>query len=118
MTVYQLITRVRHFIVARHWHGAAIHSPMMYAFVRQHALTHRGDRLIADIGAPIADSMSEICNMESEIRILRHPFRNRQERAAFKKFYDENHMVTAHFQGVLVFFFDTKLQKQQYIIRN
>lgn len=118
MTLYQLYTRLKHFFTAKHWHGAAIHSPMMYAFVREHALTHRGERLIEKIAVPTVDSVRDLCNVKSDIIILRQPFKSRAEKELFTKFYAENHVVIAHFQGLIVIFFDQKLQKQQYVIRN
>lgn len=118
MIGYQIHTKLKHFFTAKHWRGAAIHSPMMYEFVRSYALKYRGEKLIKMIGAPTVDTVQELYNIKSDIAILRKPFKSRSEKKQFQEFYSNNHVVTAHFQGLIVVFFDKKLQKQQYLIRN
>lgn len=122
MTFYQLKIRINHFFRARHWRGAAIHSPAMYGFVREYALINRGKALIDAIGAPVVKSVQELKQRnlkdDEEVLILQEPFINRSEHMEFNQWYEQNHVVTAHFQGLIVIFFDKKLQKEQYIIRN
>lgn len=128
MTIYQLYTHFIHFFVAKHWRGAAIHSPMMYGFVREYALKNKGEKLIKAIGAPVVHNVEELKaaanesigtdSVQPKIIILREPFINRSEKIAFREWYARNHVVTVHFQGLIVIFLDKKLQKQQYLVRN
>lgn len=75
--------------------------------------------MINAIGAPIIDNVEDIANhQDGKILILREPFKNRKQHLLFKEWYAQNHAVTAHFQGLIVIFFDPKLQKESYTIRN
>lgn len=161
MTFYQFYTRLRHFFRAKHWRGAAIHSPMMYAFVRRFALSYRGERLVAklrdelgaivisdpreidstintaiqeplpqkvndpallpcrdDIGLSLQQEQLDFENYNSAVYLLVKPFVSASAETAWWAWYARNHAVVAHFQGVIVIFFDKKLQKQYYLIRN
>lgn len=118
MTLYQIYTRIKHMLTAKHWRGAAIHSPAMYAFVREHALHYRGSKMIRHIGAPVVDSVKQIDQSDAPVVILREPFRNRAQKREFDRWYAQNNVIVAHFQGLIVIFFDKKRQKERYLIRN
>lgn len=126
-TGYQLYTRLRHAITAGHWRGYAVHSPMMYRFIREVVIhTRRGD-LPAAIGVrygaenvAVADSVAELVALGGgrPVVLLREPFRSAAERRQFVEWYAETHVVAAHLQGLVVLFFDPRLQKQFFRIRN
>ncbi len=127
MTRYQLYTRLRHALTARHWRGHGIHSPMMYRFVREVVLPQRRRRLPEVIAirygaenVKIVRSVAELTDGEGSKRVvcLLEPFRTAQERRDFDRWFTETHVVAAHLQGLLVLFFDPKLQKQFFRIRN
>lgn len=126
MNSYQWYTRLRHAWTAAHWHGYAVHSPMMYRFIREVVMpTRRRDLPAAIIGrygadrVAVVDSVAELEEVQGkEIALLREPFRSADERAAFEAWFDRTHVVVAHLQGLLVLFFDPKLQKQFFRIRN
>lgn len=126
MTGYQLYIRLRHALTARHWRGHGIHSPMMYRFVREVVLPQRRRRLPEVIatryGAEnvrFVHSVAEVTDGEAKrVVCLLEPFRTARERRDFERWYAETHVVAAHLQGLLVLFFDPKLQKQFFRIRN
>ena len=126
MNSYQWYTRLRHAWTAAHWHGYAVHSPMMYRFIREVVMpTRRRDLPAAIIGrygadrVAVVDSVSELEKVQGKkIALLREPFRSADERVAFEAWFDRTHVVVAHLQGLLVLFFDPKLQKQFFRIRN
>lgn len=127
MTIYQFYTRLRHAFTAAHWRGYAIHSPMMYRFIREVVIrTRRGrlpDAIAARYGAEnvtVVDSVGELLALNSPrgIVLLREPYRSAQERREFEDWYRDTHVVAAHLQGLMVLFFDPKLQKQFFRIRN
>lgn len=126
MTGYQLYIRLRHALTARHWRGHGIHSPMMYRFVREVVLPQRRRRLPEVIatryGAEnvrFVRSVAEVTDGEAKrVICLLEPFRTARERRDFERWYAETHVVAAHLQGLLVLFFDPKLQKQFFRIRN
>lgn len=127
MTIYQFYTRLRHAFTAAHWRGYAIHSPMMYRFIREVVIRTRRSRLpdaIAErYGAKnvaVVDSVAELLALDSPrgIVLLREPFRSAAERREFEDWYRGAHVVAAHLQGLMVLFFDPKLQKQFFRIRN
>lgn len=126
MTFYQLYTRFRHAFTAVHWRGYAVHSPMMYRFIRDVVIQSSRRRLpgaiVAYYGAEnvgIADSVAGLIAHEpKQIMLLREPFRSAQERREFEEWYGRTHVVAAHLQGLMVLFFDPKLQKQLFRIRN
>lgn len=132
MNRYQLYTRFRHAATAGHWRGHGIHSPMMYRFVREVAMPVRRRALAAAIveryGAErvaAVDSVAELTALPADeaagtkrIVLLREPFRSAGERKTFAGWFNRTHVVAAHFQGLLVLFFDPKLQKQFFRIRN
>lgn len=126
MTGYQLYMRLRHAFTAVHWRGYAVHSPMMYRFIREVVIRSSRRRLPASIMAyyglenvGIADSVAELVAHEPKpVILLREPFRLAAERREFEAWYAETHVVAAHLQGLMVFFFDPKLQKQFFRIRN
>lgn len=126
MTAYQIYTRLNHALTAKHWRGAAVHSPMMYDFIREVVMKHPRKRLIGAIvaryGAPdtaVADTVEELSRTTGKmVVLLREPFRSAAQRKEFDQWYRQTHVVVAHLQGLLVLFFDPKLQKQYYKIRN
>lgn len=126
MNSYQWYTRLRHAWTAVHWHGYAVHSPMMYRFIREVVMpTRRRDLPAVIIGrygadrVAVVDSVAELDEVQGkEIALLREPFRSADERTAFEAWFDRTHVVVAHLQGLMVLFFDPKLQKQFFCIRN
>ncbi|CDN30176.1 hypothetical protein BN938_0069 [Mucinivorans hirudinis] len=118
MTLYQIATRIAHFFTACHWRGADIHSPFVYSFVREYALENRGARLIEAIGVRVIARVGELDVYPDDMIILREPFISGGERALFKKWYEDNHCVVVHFQGLIVIFRNSKLQKQWFKVRN
>lgn len=127
MTRYQFYTRLRHALTARHWRGHGIHSPMMYRFVREVVLPHRRRRLPEVIAArygaenvKIVRSVTELTDGKEvkQVVCLCEPFRTARERRDFERWFTNTHVVAVHLQGLLVLFFDQKLQKQFFRIRN
>lgn len=125
MTGYQLYTRLRHAVTARHWRGHGIHSPMMYRFVRETVLPcsrrELPEVIAARYGGVSVGSFEELAarsDSGSGVVMWRAPFRSARERRAFERWFAETHVVAAHLQGLLVLFFDPKLQKQFFRIRN
>lgn len=126
MTFYQLYTRFRHAFTAAHWRGYAVHSPMMYRFIREVVIRSSRKGLTGAIQAyygaenvGVADSVPElIAHDQKPVMLLREPFRSAAERREFEAWYAETHVVAAHLQGLMVLFFDPKLQKQFFRIRN
>lgn len=121
MTLYQIRTRVVHFFTAIHWRGAAIHSPMMYEFVRQYAMRYRGKELIRVLIDKLQAESVDINNIVAPISLIGYieqPYKNAAEHHQFMDWYKANHAVVAHFQGLVVIFFDKKFQKQFFMIRN
>lgn len=130
MTRYQHYTRLKHIIKAKHWRGAAIHSPAMYEFIRTYAIKNRKRKLIEAIDAPVVSCVYELIELAEKFRdssfsepkqsavILKEPFKNRAQKRTYEKWYAQNHAVTIHFQGLIVIFFDKKLQKQRFLVRN
>ncbi len=127
MTGYQFYTRLRHAFTATHWRGYAVHSPMMYRFIREVVLPNRRRALQAAIisrygaeNVAAVGSVSELLALDSPpaVVLLREPFRSAQERREFEAWYEGTHAVVAHLQGLVVLFFDPKLQKQFFRIRN
>lgn len=67
----------------------------------------------------VVDSVDELLTvLPKPVVVLREPFGSVRERRRFEDWYRDTHMVGAHLQGLLVLFFDPKLQKQFYRIRN
>lgn len=99
---------------------------MMYRFVREVVLPQRRRRLPEVIatryGAEnvrFVRSVAEVTDGEAKrVVCLLEPFRTARERRDFERWYAETHVVAAHLQGLLVLFFDPKLQKQFFRIRN
>ena len=61
MNSYQWYTRLRHAWTAAHWHGYAVHSPMMYRFIREVVMpTRRRDLPVAIIGRYGADRVAVV----------------------------------------------------------
>lgn len=127
MTGYQFYTRFRHALTAAHWRGYAVHSPMMYRFIREVVLPNRRRTLpaaIADLygaeNVAVVGSVPELLALDSPpaVVLLREPFRSARERREFEAWYEGTHAVAAHLQGLVVLFFDPKLQKQFFRIRN
>lgn len=130
MTRYQLYTRLRHAIRARHWRGHGVHSPLMYRFVREVAMPVRRRELPEAIKAwcgeewrvVAVDSVDELETAAfvgtKTVVLLREPFRSADERRTFEAWFDRTHVVAAHLQGLLVLFLDPKLQKQFFRIRS
>ncbi|MDE5945194.1 MAG: hypothetical protein K2G93_06390 [Rikenella sp.] len=131
MNRYQLYTRLRHAIRARHWRGHGVHSPLMYRFVREVAMPVRRRQelptAIATWGAAewrivTVESVAELTATEvaerKTIVLLREPFRSADERRTFEAWFAQTHVVAAHLQGLLVLFLDPKLQKQFFRIRS
>lgn len=126
MTFYQLYTRLLHAFTAAHWRGYAVHSPMMYRFVREVVIRSSRRKLpetiMARYGAEnvgIVDSVADLLAHEpKQVILLREPFRSAAERREFEAWYAETHVVAAHLQGMMALFFDPKLQKQFFRIRN
>lgn len=126
MTVYQLYTRLCHALRATHWRGYTVHSPMMYRFIREVVIPTRRKGLPVAISerygaenVAMADSVAELeAATDKAIVLLREPFRSAAERRAFEAWFDRTHVVAAHLQGLMVLFFDPKLQKQFFRIRN
>lgn len=126
MTFYQLYTRFRHAFTAAHWRGYAVHSPMMYRFIREVVIRSSRRKLpetiIARYGVEnvgFVDSVADLITHEpKQVILLREPFRSAQERREFEEWYGRTHVVAAHLQGLMVLFFDPKLQKQLFRIRN
>lgn len=130
MTPYQLYTRFRHAATARHWRGHGVHSPMMYRFVREVVLPvprrawtaaiveqYGAEWQVVEIGS-IAELPGVARSEAKTIALLREPFRSAAERREFDAWFGRTHVVAAHLQGLLVLFFDPKLQKQFFRIRN
>lgn len=70
-------------------------------------------------GAVVVEDVEDVVRYDGGgILILREPFKNRKQHLMFEQWYAQNHVVTAHFQGLIVIFFDPKLQKERYVIRN
>lgn len=127
MTGYQFYTRLRHAFTAAHWRGYAVHSPMMYRFIREVVLPNRRRALPAAIvsrygakNVAAVGSVPELLALDSPpaVVLLREPFRSARERKEFEAWYEGAHVVAAHLQGLVVLFFDPKLQKQFFRIRN
>lgn len=126
MTGYQRYTRLRHFFTARHWRGYAVHSPFMYRFMREVVIrSSRKDlpRKIEDYFAgeniTILDRVNQLPDKNiSGLALIREPFFDRREETLWKEWYGTHHCAAVHFQGLMVIFFDKKLQKQFYTIRN
>ncbi|WP_298064911.1 hypothetical protein [uncultured Rikenella sp.] len=126
MTGYQLYTRLRHAFTAVHWRGYAVHSPMMYRFIREVVIRTPRRKLPEAIGrrygagnVAVVDSVEELLAvLPKPVAVLREPFRSACERRQFEEWYGRTHVVGAHLQGLLVLFFDPKLQKQFFRIRN
>lgn len=126
MTPYQLYTRLLHAFTAVHWRGYAVHSPLMYRFVREVVIRNPRRKLPAAIAAKygtenvaVIDTVSELPAITGKpVVLLREPFRSRAERNTFRAWYAAHHVVAAHLQGLVVLFFDPKLQKQYFRIRN
>lgn len=127
MNGYQLYTRLRHALTAAHWRGYAVHSPMMYRFIREVVIRSSRRRLpefIAEYygheNVTVVDSVEELLTLNSPqtVVLLREPYRSTRERRRFEEWYAGVHAVGAHLQGLLVLFFDPKLQKQFFRIRN
>ena len=131
MNRYQLYTRMRHAASARHWRGHGVHSPLMYRFVREVAMPLRRRRELPEAIEAWCGTEWRVAEVDSDdalekatpagvktIVLLREPFRSAAERRAFKTWFDRTHVVAAHLQGWLVLFFDPKLQKQYFRIRN
>lgn len=67
----------------------------------------------------VVDSVDELLTvLPKPLVVLREPFRSARERRRFEDWYRRTHAVGAHLQGLLVLFFDPKLQKQFFLIRN
>lgn len=126
MTFYQLYTRLRHAFTAVHWRGYAVHSPMMYRFIREVVIRSSRRKLPDAIAARysvenvgVVDSVADLITHEpKQVILLREPFRSAVERREFEVWYEGMHVVAAHLQGLMVLFFDPKLQKQFFRIRN
>ncbi|HJE88633.1 hypothetical protein [Rikenella microfusus] len=126
MNRYQLYTRLRHALTAAHWRGYAVHSPMMYRFIREVVLPTPRRRLPEAIidrygteNVATVDSVADLkAVQDKQVVILREPFRSAAEREEFEAWFVRTHAVAAHLQGLLVLFFDPKLQKQFFRIRN
>lgn len=126
MNRYQLYTRLKHALRATHWRGHTVHSPMMYRFIREVVLPTRRrqltDTIVRRYGeerVAVVESVKELQAVtDKEIVVLREPFRSADERHAFEAWLGRTHVVVAHLQGLLVLFFDPKLQKQFFRIRN
>lgn len=127
MTGYQFYTRLRHALTAAHWRGYAVHSPMMYRFIRDVVIRSSRQRLAGAIQAyygaenvVVVGSVPELLALDSPpaVVLLREPFRSVRERKEFEAWYEGTHVVAAHLQGLVVLFFDPKLQKQFFRIRN
>lgn len=127
MTAYQIYTRLKHSLVAKHWRGHGVHSPMMYDFIRTVVMpTPRkwlAEAIIVRYGGAgnvaVVDSMSGLENEreKANVVLLNEPFLTAEERRRFKEWYGDNNVVAVHLQGLMVLFFDTKLKKQFYSIR-
>lgn len=126
MTFYQLYTRFRHAFTAAHWRGYAVHSPMMYRFIREVVIRSSRRKLpeaiisrygVENVG--VVDSVAGlIVHERKQVILLREPFRSSAEHRMFEDWYVRTHVVAAHLQGLMVLFFDPKLQKQFFRIRN
>lgn len=123
-TPYQLRTRIWHFFHGYHWRGAAIHSPMMYGFVREVVMAGPKRSLIRRIMDHYPTRQVLVVDCVEDIRpgfsvvVLREPFLDREQHLAWERWYQQNHCVAAHLQGCIVIFTDQRLQKQYYIIRS
>lgn len=130
MTLFQIYTRIVHMFTALHWRGYAIHSPMMYSFVREVVITsprkvlprkieqRYSQQSVASFDS-VAKFASEVAvNKSIDVAMIVEPYISRAERDLMYKWHAENHAVVVHLQGLLVLFFDPKLQKQFYKIRN
>jgi len=98
----------------------------MYTFVREVVMTTTEDE--------IPDRLKDIYGTENilvigraeelpqksiaSVVILRKPFYDRRDRMLWNKWYESHNCVAVHLKGSLVIFFDKKLQKQFYTIRN
>lgn len=129
MNGYQLKTRIRHFFVAKHWRGHGVHSPMVYSLVREVIMRCSGKDLARELifrlgehEVMVVDNVTEISQNISENRahcvILREPFRSKEQQTEWEQLYEREHCTALHCQGWLIVFFDPKLQKQYFCIRN
>lgn len=99
---------------------------MMYAFVREVVIRNSRRNLTRAIQARYGSDHVALYNSTAEIRstpgievgLLRHPYRSAAERRTFREWYNNNSAVVVHLQGLIVIFFDPKLNKQFYKIRN
>lgn len=123
-----------HAVTAIHWRGYAVHSPMMYRFVRKVVIRSRRGRLalaIADYyGVEHVATYDRVADFEirykadseanklRDVYLIREPYISAAERVSFAEWFSKHSVVAAHFQGLLVIFTDPKLQKQFYKIRN
>lgn len=99
---------------------------MMYAFVREVVMPNKRKDLAQAIERRYgADRVAVIDSVEAlrevngkSVVILMGPFRSKEQKRRFDFWYKATHVVVAHLQGLIVLFFDPKLQKQYYKIRN
>lgn len=124
MTPYRIYYRLTHFFTARHWRGHSVHSPMMFAFIREVVVPFKGrkrlDALLGYLGEEnvfVTDDAHRLVECPLPVAVLRQPFRCAREYRVFQEFYGSNHLVAALLPDMIVLFFDPKLQKQYYRIR-
>lgn len=77
---------------------------------------------LGDQKVVVVDDVTQISQNISQNRvccvILREPFRSKEQQMEWEQFYEKEHCTVLHCQGWLIVFFDPKLQKQYFCIRN
>jgi len=122
MTAAELYTYIGHFIKARHYRGHGIHSPYLYAFVREVVL-QKGElpKLIADKypgkEIEIVTNVNEALSSSAYITILHRPFRTFEEKRLWKNARPTKEILTVHLPHDMIIFRDERLHNQHFSIR-